>query len=258
MVLKRPVKLSAAIICFNEEANIRRCLESVSFCDEIVVVDNGSTDRTLSICRELAASIIYHEWEGHVKQKQFALSQCQGEWILSVDSDEQVSDELKNSILAGITSPGKNKGFAVNRVVYFLGRFWRSGGWYREHRTRVFRKDSVATAGEDPHDKFLVDGPVASLKGDLYHFTYKSLKDQIHSLNKLSSIAAESLYENGKRFSFMYILVNPIIRFIRFYVLKRGFLEGKAGFIVAVNEAVHTFWKYAKLWEAEKNAPRPK
>ncbi|RIL12314.1 MAG: glycosyltransferase family 2 protein [Proteobacteria bacterium] len=252
--MSNSVKISAFIVCKDEEADIRRCLESLKWCDEIIVVDSGSQDRTIEIAREYTDKIFIREWPGFVEQKRFALAQCSGDWILNLDADEEVSLELCKEI-QGILSGEKNDidGYALSRVVFHLGRWWRKGGWYPEYRLRLCRRSKTAWGGRDPHEKAIVDGEVARLKGELHHFTYSSLGDQVRSLNSLSSSAAKAMYDAGNDFHLIDFLARPIARFIKFYLIKRGFLEGFAGLIVALLEAYYVLLKYGKLWELKHN-----
>lgn len=253
--------ISAFIICFNEEDFIADCVKSVAFCDEVLVVDSFSSDRTVEIAKQLGARVIQNEWPGYKKQKSFALSKTSHEWVLNLDADERVSDELRENIVDVLSREAKNRsssiiGYEVNRLVYYLGRWWRRGGWYPEYRLRFFRKSQVTWGGIDPHEKPIPSGPTARLGGDLYHYTYKDMNDQADRLNKFSTLAAKERFEMGEKPSLTKMLVNPWIRFCKFYFFKRGFQEGMAGFIIAVMEGYYTFMKYAKLWEFHYNAEK--
>jgi len=253
--------LSAFIICYNEEENIARALKSILWCDEITVIDSGSTDRTLEICKTFTnVKIVSRPWPGHVAQKQFALTQCSHEWILNIDSDEEVSDELRANIeevmLDSTPFQTKYAGYRVSRVVRFLDRWWDKGGWYPEYRLRLLRNNLASWGGLDPHEKALVKGPVRNLSGALYHYTYHDITDQIDRVNKFSLNSARSLLAQGKNFWFLNLFLNPLFRFFKFYFLKKGFLEGRAGFIVAINESIATYLKYVKLWELEEDQPK--
>ena len=247
--------ISAFIVCCNEERQIRRCLESVSWCDEIIVVDSGSTDRTLSICGEFTSKIIHKNWQGYVKQKRFALEQCSCDWVLNVDADEEVSEELKDEIL-GILAADKQSdtpklnGFFLNRVVFFLERWWRKGGWYPEYRLRLCRRSATTWGGEDPHEKASVTGTTARCASELHHYSFTDLTDYVRRMNTLSSNATHTLLNKGKRPSLLAIMLRPWARFFKFYISRRGYREGTAGFVVAVVEGVSVFLKYAKVWEA--------
>ncbi len=252
--------ISCFIVSLNEEKHIRRCLESVRWCDEIIVLDSGSTDRTVEIAKEYTAKVIHHPWKGYVKQKQAALDLCTQEWVLNIDSDEEVSEELKNEIQALVGSPGSSQnplnGYKICRVVYYLGRWWRRGGWYPEYRMRFFRRSAAYWGGRDPHEKAVVKGKTGRLAGEIHHYTYENLSDHAASLNQHASSAAESLYELGRKSSLLKITVNPVMRFLKFYVIKGGFRDGTVGLIAAVLEAYYVFLKYTKLWELWRGKER--
>ncbi|MBL7661130.1 glycosyltransferase family 2 protein [bacterium] len=248
-------KISAFIITFNEERYLEACIQSVSFCDEIIVIDSFSQDRTVEIAKQLGAKVFTRAWPGYRAQKAFGLEQCENEWVLNIDADERVTPELKENILSAL-SQAKSKninGYYMNRVVFFLDRWWRRGGWYPEYRLRLLRKSKTTWGGTDPHEKPIVEGQTETLGGELEHYTYKNIEDQFSRLNKHSTDAAREEYQLGGRASLFSLIVNPLVRFFKFYVIKRGFSEGKAGFIVALAEAYYTFMKYAKVWEHEFN-----
>jgi len=250
--------ISAFVICANEEIQIRRCLESVKWCDEIVVVDSGSKDSTLSIVREYTDKIHHREWTGYVAQKRFALEHCHSEWVFNLDADEEVSFELKDEILEllqkDLKEQGagkKNNGFLVSRVVFFLNRWWRKGGWYPEYRLRMCRRSVTSWGGIDPHEKAIVSGTTTKLKGELHHYTYSSITDQVRRINTLSSNAAFTMLANNRSASILEIIFRPLIRVFKFYIIKRGYREGFAGFLVAWLEGLQVFLKYVKAWEGK-------
>jgi glycosyltransferase involved in cell wall biosynthesis len=242
--------ISAIVVCFNEEQNIGPCLESLRWCDEIVVVDSFSTDRTVEIARQYTDRIIQRKWGGYRDQKAFAHSQASKEWVLLVDSDERVTPELKAEIQEALSyhSP-ECAGFSVPRLVFYLRRWWRRGGWYPDYDVRLFRGDRATWGGSDPHEKILVDGPVRRLRHPLHHFSYRNMEDHIQRINRFTTISSHELQKERKHWRLLDVLFRPAFRFFRSYVLKRGFMEGFAGFYVAVTAAMYVFLKYAKLWE---------
>lgn len=252
----RPAPISAFVVCKNEERNIRRCLESLKWCDDIIVVDSGSTDRTVEICQEYTNRIYFREWNGHREQKQHALDLCNHDWVVHLDSDEECSMELRGQIQALLHRPEAVRnhvsGFLCSRLVFYMNRWWEKGGWYPEYRLRVFRKSHTHWGGTNPHDKAIVKGRVRKIDGCIYHFTYSDMKHQIECLNNHSSNSARALHADGLRSNLFKILFNPTFRFFKFYVLKRGFLEGRPGLVVGLIEAYYTFLKYAKLWELQE------
>jgi glycosyltransferase involved in cell wall biosynthesis len=250
--LNSPATVAAIVVCFNEEDRIQDCLESLDWCDEIVVVDSFSTDRTPEICRRYTDRFIQRQWTGYRDQKAYAHSQTSKEWVLLVDSDERVPAELKEEILHVLAvENGQYAGYSVPRLVHYLDRWWWRGGWYPDYDVRLFRRDRVTWGGSDPHEKILVDGPVRRLRHPLHHFSYRNIDDHLQRINRFTSIASQELKKKGVRWRLSDALARPAARFFRSYVLKRGFLDGFAGFYVAVTAAVYVFLKYAKLWELE-------
>ena len=244
--------VSAIIVCFNEEKNIRRCLESLRWCDEIVIVDSFSTDGTIDICREYTQHVIQRPWTGYRDQKAFAHSQATQDWVLLIDADEQIPGELRDEIREALDRAGdRYAGFAMPRLVFFLNRWWRRGGWYPDFDVRLFRRDLGTWGGSDPHEKILVNGAVARLRQPLHHFSYRNIHDHLERINRFTSISSSELAKAGKSWHWMDALARPALRFFYSYVWKRGFLEGFAGFYVAMTAAVYVFLKYAKLWELE-------
>lgn len=250
--------ISCFIICFNEEANIRRCLESVKWCDEIIIVDSFSTDRTVEICRQYASRIIQRPWPGYVEQKRFALAQTTHEWVLNVDADEEVSPVLQREILFVLqrNDPAVD-GLSIPRLVYYLGQWWRRG-WYPGRRLRLFRKAKVRWGGVDPHEKVLLRGHEDRLVGDLYHYTYADIRDHLRAVNGLTEVAVHEQIVRGRRARVNDLTLRPFWRFLRFYLLRGTFTYGVPGFFVAVTSAFYVFLKYAKLWEhtsSDEQAP---
>jgi len=246
------VKISGAIITFNEEKNIKRCIDSLKeVCDEIVVVDSLSSDNTVSIAKELGAKVIEQKFLGHIAQKQLAVDNCSNDWILSLDADEELSKELIEELKELIKKPLSAEAYSMPRVSFHLGRWIRHGGWYPDRKTRLFNKQKAHWGGYNPHDKVIVNGETKKLKNDIRHYVFKDLRHNIDTNNSYSSIMAEDLYKNGKKFSMMLLLFKPLGKFLETYVYKRGFLDGLPGFIIAVGAAYSMFLKYAKLWELE-------
>ncbi|HET9296883.1 MAG TPA: glycosyltransferase family 2 protein [Candidatus Binatia bacterium] len=244
--------VSAIVVCYNEEENIGRCLRSLQWCDEIVVVDSFSIDRTVEICRQFKNIIIHRKWAGYGDQKAFAHSQATKDWVLMIDSDEEVTPELQNEIREQLAVSGTLcSGFLVPRLVFYLDRWWRRGGWYPDYAIRLFRRDRARWAGTDPHDKIVVNGPVRRLRNPLHHFSYRDIDDHIQRINRYTSISSEELRKQGQPWRLSDALLRPAFRFFRCYFLKRGFMEGFPGFHVAVTAAMYVFLKYAKLWELE-------
>ena len=246
------VKISVAIITFNEEKNIKRCIKSVDFADEIVVVDSLSSDKTCDIAKQLGAKVIEQKFLGHIAQKQLAVDNCSNEWILSLDADEELSTKLKDEIKNLILKPLKYDAYIMPRVSFHLGRWIRHGGWYPDAKIRLFNKNKAHWGGYNPHDKVIVDGTIGKLRGDLQHYVFKDLRHNIDTNNSYSSIMAQDLDNDGKKFSIFKLLLKPLGKFLEVYIYKRGFLDGMAGFIIAVGASYSMFLKFAKLWEIQK------
>ncbi len=243
-------KISACVIVFNEETKIRRCLESLTWCDELIVVDSFSTDRTVEIAREFTPHVYQHVWLGYVGQRNMIRDKASHPWILYLDSDEEVSPGLRDEILYEFEHGDRQfRGYEFPRLVFFLGRWIRHGEWYPDVKLRLFHKDFGRTEGEEPHDRVAVRGPVKRLKHPVYHYTYDDLRDQNETLNRFSSITAQQKFVKDQSFAIVDLLFRPFFRFFKGYILRLGFLDGMAGFIIAVTNGYGAFLKYAKLWE---------
>jgi len=248
-------KISACLTVNNEENNIRRCLESLRWADEIVVVDSFSSDRTVEICGEYTDRVYKHEWLGYIGQKELVKNMASSPWIFFIDADEEVSPELRDEILREFDS-GANRqysGYEFPRLVHYLGKWIRHGEWWPDLKLRLFLKDKGVCTGREPHDRMLVIGKVKRLESCLFHYTYENIADQVTTVNRFSSISAESMLLEGRKFSFKDMLFRPPFRFFKAYFLKRGFLNGFRGLIIATISAFGVFLKYAKLWELSLN-----
>ena len=243
--------ISACITTGNEEKNIRRCLESVTWADEIVVVDSFSTDRTTDICREYTDRVYQHKWLGYIGQKNLIKDIASCPWVLFVDADEEVSPTLRDEIVAAFKSDrhAKYAGYEFPRMVYYLGRWIRHGDWYPDVKLRLFRQELGTCGGREPHDRTTVAGKVQTLKSPIYHYTYEGISDQLATVNRFSTITAESKFAEGQQFHIGDLIFRPFARFIRSYLLRAGFLDGLPGLVISGMVAYGVFVKYAKLWE---------
>jgi glycosyltransferase involved in cell wall biosynthesis len=252
-------KVSAVVVCYNEEDRIGDCLESLRWCDEVVVVDSFSTDRTVEICQDYTNRVLQRKWSGYRDQKAFAHSQATKDWVFLVDADERVTPALRDEILHALAHDnGQYAGYLVPRLVHYLGRWWWRGGWFPDYDVRVFRHNRASWGGSDPHEKILVDGKVRRLRNPLHHYSYRNIEDHIRRINRFTSISSQELKKEGRRWRIADALFRPAGRFFRSYVLHRGFMEGFAGFYVAFTASVYVFLKYAKLWEMELEEERKK
>lgn len=243
--------VSAAVITFNEEKKIADCLKSLSWTGEIVVVDSNSEDKTAEIASAHKAKVITHEWQGHVKQKNFALENVSNEWVICLDADERISRELKNEILEKLESPGSAgvDGYEMPRKVFYINRWVKHCGWYPARKLRLVKKSKAHWGGDDPHDKLIVDGNVGRLSGDIYHLSFDTVYDHFKTIDHFTQVGAEVAHRAGKRSGPIDVTIRPLFTFFKMFFLKRGFLDGWAGFILCALSAFHTFTKYDRLHE---------
>ena len=240
--------LSAIVITKNEEAVIGRCLDSVQWADEIIVVDSGSTDRTMEIAQQLHARIVVTpDWPGPGPQRNRAIAHATKDWILALDADEWVSPELRDEILAVLPAPGPHVGYRLPRLSSYCGRRMRHGGWWPDYVSRLFKRGSARFGGGIVHDHLLPDGPLGKLRNPLLHEAITDLDDMLLKLNSYSSWGAQSLYENGRRAGLATALGHGAWTFLRTYLLRAGFLDGREGFMLAVSNAEGAYYKYLKL-----------
>jgi glycosyltransferase involved in cell wall biosynthesis len=251
-------KISVVIITYNEEKNIGRCLDSIrDIADDIIVVDSYSTDNTERICREFGARFIQHPFEGHIEQKNWAITQAKYPHILSLDADEVLSERLKQSIIHAKNN-WKYDGYYFNRLTNYCGKWIRHSSWYPSRKLRLWDSRKGKWGGRNPHDKFILGKSTSKkfLRGDLLHFSYYSIHEHIQQINKFSDIVATSLYKEGRRASRVNIIINPLWRLFRDYFIKLGFLDGFYGLVISVNSSHETFLKYSKLRRISKEKAR--
>jgi len=245
--------ISVTILTKNEEHNIRRCIESLSFVDQIVVVDSGSTDDTLPIAMELGAEVYHIDWKGFGDARKFAHSKCTKEWVLVVDADEVVSQELAQEI-KDLQDDSEIGGYYFNSLINFLGKWIYHSGWRPNYTPRLYRRDS--SRYEDNrlvHEKVKIDGKMGYLKGDFYHYSYPDIDTYMTKQKLYSALGAEQLHKDGKKFKTSQIILNPIARFFRHYIRHAGFLDGIEGFLIAILSSMSVMLKYLKLRELERN-----
>lgn len=248
------VNLSVIIITKNEAENIRDCLESVAWADEIIVVDSGSSDATVEICRELGAQVHVHDWPGFGPQKNRALGYATNEWVLSIDADERVTPELRAEIEEAMAKP-QEEAYEMPRLSSFCGRFMRHSGWYPDYVLRLFRRGKGCFSDALVHESVQVQGNVARLQQPLLHYSYRDFDDVLSKLNSYSSAASVMLQRRGKKGNLAQAVLHGLWAFIRTYFLRAGFLDGREGFMLAVMNAENSYYRYIKLWlEQEKMA----
>jgi glycosyltransferase involved in cell wall biosynthesis len=250
--------LSVIIIAYNEENSIGRCIDSVKkVADEIIVLDSYSTDRTVEIARAKGAIVRQEKFRGYIEQKNRALQLSSHHFVLSLDADEALDQELVNSILAA-KKDFRAKAYKMNRCANYCGRFIRHGLWYPDQKVRLFDKRLARWGGANPHDRIELSNrvKVKHLKGNLLHYSYNSIEDHLLQNNHFSTISARTLHEKGVRSHWGKILLNPMWTFIHGYLLRAGFLDGFYGFVIGVNSSHYTFLKYIKLRNLQRTKSR--
>jgi len=249
-----PLTLSVAIITKNEEANLARTLASIRWAGEIVIVDSGSTDRTPEIAREFGAKFFVEDWKGFGAQKNSAIAKCSGDWVLSLDADEEVSTELAEEIRRMLQGQPKHQAWFLSRRNFFLGRWIRHGGYYPDPKLRLFRRGSAQFEERAVHETIRLTVPAGQLRGDLIHHAYPTLSTYIEHMDRYSSLGAELLIAKRRTsqniLSFLFnVWLIPQLTFIWNYIFRLGFLDGREGLLLHLYHAIYTSWKYAKAWE---------
>jgi glycosyltransferase involved in cell wall biosynthesis len=241
-------RISAVVICRDEADRIAACLESVAWCDEIVVVDSGSRDGTVEIARKHATRVIERDWPGYVAQKNFALEQATGDSVMCLDA-ERCTPALRDAIRTVLAQDPPLAGYAMRRHTFHLGRWIDHGGWYPDWKLRLVRRGRARWGGVDPHDKLIADGPVGRLDADLEHYTYRDFADHLRTVQRFSDVVAEQWAAEGRRFSLIRALLHPPVKFLECWLWKQGFRDGWPGFVIAATSAFYVFAKHVKLWE---------
>ena len=240
------------MICYNAEKTIEKALSSIDWADEIIVVDSFSTDRTLEICKKFDVNLFQKEWQGYGEQRRWSVKQAKYDWIFVIDSDEEVSNDLRKELLIIKDEKTNSDVYSMSWKVYYMHRWIMHSGWYPNYKERLFNKNKASWNENELHEKLNYDGVAMKLKGDLYHYTYSDIEDQVEKLNNYSSIAAEDLYAKGLKPSLIRAIISAIWRFLKIYFLKAGFLDGAAGFIIGVMESYYVMLRYFK--HAEMNS----
>ncbi|MDQ6764250.1 MAG: glycosyltransferase family 2 protein [Bacteroidota bacterium] len=247
------MNLSVGIITLNEEKNLDRTLQSVkAIADEIIIIDSGSTDKTFEIAQKHNAKFIFHKWEGFGKQKNFAIEQCSGEWILLIDADEVLSEELINRIKFIKENEIEKKVFKINRCSICFGKLLKHGGWSNQYAIRLWKKGAVMVNDNLVHEEFLTKEEIHKIPEKIYHYTYNTLDDYFVRFNKYTTLGAQEYFKRGKKASTLKIVFNPIYKFIKMYIIRLGCLDGIEGFTLACASAMYSMVKYFKLREMYK------
>ena len=249
------MKISATIVTLNEERNLPRVLRRLDFCDEILVVDSGSADRTVELAAAAGARVLSRNWTGYADQKNFAAKSAANDWVLSLDADEELSEELAAEIsaLAGRTPPNL-AGYRFPRRARYLGAWIRHSGWYPDAKVRLYDRRRAKWVGDFVHESVRTDGLVGSLSGDLLHHTCNDFSDHVQTVNRYTTLAAQQLAAEGRTAPFWRLALGPPWAFVRSFIVKLGFLDGGRGFLIASMAAFYVFSKYAKARFAAQSA----
>ncbi len=244
--------ISVILITKNEASNIRPCLESASWVDEIVVVDSGSTDDTVSICREIGAKVYECDWPGFGMQKNRALGYATKEWVLSLDADERITPELRSEIEAIMRAKQSSDAYLVPRLSNYCGRFMRHSGWYPDLLPRLFKRGTAHFSDDLVHERLIVEGETGELHGMLLHYAFDDLEEVLHKVNQYSSAGAKMMQQRGRKSSLTGAVVRGVWAFMRTYVLRGGIFDGREGFMLAVSNAEGTYYRYLKLMQLNR------
>ena len=252
--MENHTKLSGVIITFNEERNIARCIDSLkNVADEIVVVDSFSKDQTKKICLEKNVRFIENKFDGHIEQKNFAISQASYDYVISLDADEALDPKLQQAILEE-KAHFKYDAYSFNRLTNYCGKWIKHCGWYPDTKLRIWNKTKGKWGGENPHDMVIMDQNSShkKLNGDLLHYSYYTIQDHVNQIQSFTDIGSKEAFKKGRKSNIFLILVRPVMKFIHGYIIKAGFLDGFYGFIICANSAYAKFLKYLKLYELNR------
>ena len=241
------MKLSVIVITKNEEHSIRDCLGSIVWADEIIVLDSGSTDNTVAICREYTSKVFVTGWPGFGPQKNHALEMATSDWVLSLDADERVTPELQAEIEAAIADPGTNVAFKIPRLSNYCGRYMHHSGWWPDYIIRLFRRDKAYFSNDLVHEHLIVNGPTKKLFKPLIHDSFRDLEDVLNKVNSYSSAGALMMYQKQKKATLASTVFHSLWAFVHTYILRAGFLDGSEGLMLAVSNAEGTYYRYLKL-----------
>lgn len=250
------MKLTVTLITYNEAAHIQHALESVSWADEIIVVDSGSTDKTVELARPLATRVLERGWPGYSEQKNFAADMSANDWVLSVDADERVTPELAAEIRELLSREPAARGYRIRRVNRYLGRWIRSTDWFPDYQLRLYDRRAGRWNGFAVHESFrLTNAAPSRLSGVLHHYAYRDISHHLQKIDTYTTLLARQAHEQGKRTNALAMAVHPWLAFLRNYVLRRGFTDGTVGLVISLLNAYYVFLKQAKLWELQRRPP---
>jgi glycosyltransferase involved in cell wall biosynthesis len=253
------VKLSVVIISYNEANNIARCIDSVrDVADEVLVVDSFSTDQTQQICLDKGARVVQHAFDGHVEQKNWAMQQASYDHVLSLDADEALSEPLRNAIIE-VKHHWLVDGYTMNRLTNYCGKWIKHCGWYPDSKLRLWNRTKGKWGGMNPHDKFLMNkgAKTQHIQGDLLHYSFYTVEQHRKQIDYFSDIASQSLFKSGKKARWHQLVIHPLAKFLKGYVVKLGFLDGKYGFTICRLSAYSNYLKYNKLRNLYSSSSTP-
>jgi len=257
MILLLQMEIAVVVIAFNEEDRLANALKSVKdIAAEIIVVDSYSQDNTVEVAKQFTNKVFRRKWTNYSDQKNFANSKASYPWILSLDADECLSPQLQEEILKLKYEEPDVSAFSMPRKVLYLGKWIRHSGWYPDRKLRLFRKEKALWEGEYVHERLVYDGRILKLKGDIHHFTYRSISDHLERINIFSSLGAKKLYAEKKKCRWFHLVYLPSLRFLKSFFWNAGFLDGYAGFVISVLHGYAVFARYVKLREIWKKGER--
>jgi glycosyltransferase involved in cell wall biosynthesis len=247
-------KLSVTVVAKNEAADLGAALDSVSWADEIVVVDSHSTDETVAIARRHTEKVVVHDWLGHIEQKNLAASLATHDWILSIDADERVTPALAAEIQALLKHDPRDAAYRIPRVTFHLGAWIRTTDWYPDYQHRLYDRRAAKWTGRYVHESLTVAGSVGRLNGELEHYAYRDIADHLETINRYTTYAAKQMQEDGRHAGLLQLAGHPPLAFLRNYIAKGGIKDGTRGFIISAMNAYYVFLKFAKLWELNRTS----
>ena len=250
--------LSVVIITKNEQDNVKKCLESIKWANEVIILDSGSADKTVEICKHYTNQVYSTDWPGFGIQKQRALDLSTGDWVLSIDADEIVSLQLKNEILEKIKSKSNVDAYLIPRLSWYQGKCIRHSGWYPDYVLRLAKRSTARFTPDKVHERLKVSGTVGKLSSDILHYPYRNISHHIQKMNTYSSLSAEQMFAQGRKVNWILVILKPSFAFFRAYILKQGFLDGWPGLSVSISTALSVYLKYVKLKELNDTITKSK
>ena len=249
--------VTVTIITLNESRHIAAAIDSAAWADEILIVDSGSTDDTVAVATDKGVRVMSRPWPGYVDQKNYAASVATHDWVFSLDADERLTPALAAEVRAVIASEPAERAFRVPRVTFHLGRWIRTTDFYPDYQARLYDRRAARWQGKYVHESVVADGPIGQLKSELQHYSYRDLSDHLDRINRYSSLAAQQMYESGRRAGAADLLLHPPAAFLRNYLLRGGFADGIAGLTLSLINSYSVLLKFAKLWELQQSPPEP-